>query len=198
MFAVAIIFIAIFVMATIGTVRANMQYKKATQSVTRYQQWATPTTYYHYHSNTRDEYVAMRGDAGLVNPGEFALMVCAVLTGTLFAYAMAYLCAAVWYAMRDAHARMVRRGTMRGDRGAVDVSALAHAAYVQYWDVYYKAQSLAKEGYVEVHDNGDTLVMEKYIPAEPGYHGPFKAVVHMQRTTTPWFSYAFTSVEEEG
>ena len=125
-------------------------------------------------------------------------MVCAVLTGTLFAYAMAYLCAAVWHTMRDVHARMVSRGTMRGDRGAVDMSALAHAAYVQYWDVYYKAQSLAKEGYVEVHDNGDTLVMEKAIPAEPGYHGPFKAVVHMQRTTTPWFTYTFASVEEEG
>jgi len=198
MFAVAIIFITIFVMATIGTVHANHKHSVATQRVTRYQRWNSDVTYYHYHSNTRDEYVAMRGDAGLVNPGEFALMVVAVLTGALFVYAMAYLCAAVWYAMRDAHARMVRRGAMRGDRGAVDVSALAHAAYVQYWDVYYKAQSLEKEGYVEVHDNGDTLVMEKHIPAEPGYHGPFKAVVHMQRTTTPWFTYTFASVEEEG
>ena len=198
MFAIAIIFVTILMVATIGTVHANHKHSVATQRVTRYQRWNSDVTYYHYHSSSRDEYVPMHGDAGLVNPAEFAIMVGSVLTGTLFAYAMAYLCAAVWYAMRDAHARMVRRGTMRGDRGAVDVSALAHAAYVQYWDVYYTAQSLAKEGYVEVHDNGDTLVMEKHIPAEPGYHGPFKAVVHMQRTTTPWFSYAFTSVEEEG
>ena len=195
---VAIIFIAIFVMATIGTVRANMQYKKATHNVTRYQQWATPTTYYHYHSSSRDEYVAMRGDAGLVNPAEFAIMVCAVLTGTLFMYAMAYLCAAVWHTMRSAHARMVSKGAMRGDKGAVDMGALCGTSAAQYWDVYYKAQSLEKEGYVEVHDNGDTLVMEKHIPAMPGYHGAFKAVVHMQRTTQPWFTYAFVSVEDEG
>lgn len=194
----AIIFVAIFVMATIGTVRANVQYKKAT----RYQQWATPTPtpttcyHYHYHSNTRDEYVAMSGDAGLVNPGEFALMVCAVLTGTLFAYAMAYLCAAVWYAMRDAHARMVRRGTMRGDRGAVDMGALCGTSAAQYWDVYYKAQSLEKEGYSTTHDNGECVVMEKYVPAEPGYHGAFKAMVHLHRVERPWFHYDFFSVEE--
>ena len=134
MFAVAIIFITIFVMATIGTVRANMQYKKATRSVTRYQQWATPTTYYHYHSNTRDEYVAMRGDAGLIDPTTLVAAILSLCVGTMFAYAMAYVCHAVCRTMRTVYTRMVSRGAVHGDRGAI---TLRRGTPTEYYQVQY-------------------------------------------------------------
>lgn len=222
---ITIIFAIIFVMVGLGTMRANHKARAATQRVTQYQRWATPATYYHYHSTMRDEYVRMEGDTGAVDVDAmvrtlrtmfhlcfYVLTVCAgvrMVSTAMEIYSVAsdphgtgeYIYATLFYVVAGAamvlpavyalyvHART--HGGMRGDKGAVDMGALVRtprSMVAQAQDVERMQYTLLGMGYTLLHDNGDTVIMEKHTPAEVGYHRGYTEVATLQRTTLPWYT----------
>lgn len=221
---ITIIFAIIFVMVGLGTMRANHKARAATQRVTQYQKWATPTTYYHYHSHARDELVRMEGDVGAVDTDAMvrtlrtmfhvAFYVLTTHAGLrMYANAMdtyvmgdntrgtgEYLYATLFYVvagtamvMPAVYALYVHARTydaMHGDRGAVDMGALrsARSMAAQAQDVERMQYTLLGMGYTLLHDNADTVIMEKHTPAEVGYHRGYTEVATLQRTTLPWYT----------